>query len=53
MAKRICPKYDSSNTVGISNGYPSEKAFLLAEQGKIMLGGYCLTESNPEFHCKN
>jgi len=53
MPKRKCPKCGSSNTVKILYGYPTEEAFLLAEEGKIKLGGCCVFSENPEYYCKD
>ena len=51
--KNKCPKCGSLNTVRIVYGYPSEQGILAAEKGEIILGGCCVTFSEPEFHCKD
>ncbi|MDY0288258.1 MAG: hypothetical protein RBR15_05500 [Sphaerochaeta sp.] len=53
MAKRVCPVCGSKNTITILYGMPTEQSFLLAEEGKIMLGGCCVAGSDPEHHCKD
>ncbi|MDD3366481.1 MAG: hypothetical protein WCS59_00560 [Sphaerochaetaceae bacterium] len=53
MAKRKCPKCGSTNTVRILYGFPAPEAVSLAEQGKVILGGCCVTLTDPEFHCKD
>ena len=46
-----CPKCDSQNIVKIFYGMPNLEAFLQAQEGKIHLGGCCITDSDPEYHC--
>jgi hypothetical protein len=48
-----CPKCGSLNTVKILYGFPTYEAFLLSKEGKIKLGGCCVTGSDPEFFCKD
>jgi len=50
---KICPQYGSKNTLRIIYGYPSYELFEEAEQGKVMLGGCCITDDSPEFACKD
>ncbi len=53
MPKIKCPTCGSGNTVKFLYGYPTEKAFLLEQQGKIKLGGCCISPENSEVYCKN
>ncbi len=56
MAKRSkakCPACGSLDTVKILYGFPTEEAFLLADEGKIRLGGCCVTPTDPEYFCKD
>jgi len=32
---------------------PTHEAFQMAEEGKIKLGGCCITDSDPEYYCKD
>ena len=38
--------------IRIVYGMPDHEAFLLAEEGKIKLGGCCVSISDPEYYCK-
>ncbi|MEM0331135.1 MAG: hypothetical protein QXW84_07155 [Archaeoglobaceae archaeon] len=48
-----CPKCGSKNSVKIVYGMPSFKLFQEAEAGKVKLGGCCIIEGGPEYHCKD
>ena len=48
-----CPRCGSLNTIKIIYGMPTHDAFLMAEEGEIKLGGCCITDSDPEYYCKN
>ena len=48
-----CPHCGSLNVVRILYGMPTHEAFLLYEEGKIKLGGCCITDSDPEYFCKD
>ncbi len=50
---RKCPKCGSCNSVKIVYGMPSFKLFQEAEAGKVKLGGCCIIEGGPEYHCKD
>ena len=39
--------------VEIVFGYPSEEMIEQLERGEIVLGGCCVTEDDPEGHCKD
>ncbi len=49
----ICPKCGSSNSIKIVYGLPIYEAGLKAQEGKIKLGGCCITGDNPEYFCKD
>ncbi|WPX08760.1 hypothetical protein [Anaerocellum danielii] len=49
----ICPKCGSKNVLEILYGYPDYKAFEEAEKGNIILGGCCISDNSPDFHCKD
>jgi hypothetical protein len=38
--------------VRILYGLPTHEAFILSEEGKIKLGGCCITNAVPEYFCK-
>ncbi len=48
-----CPHCASQQVVPIVYGYPSIEMAKKAEQGKLLLGGCCITGSDPEWHCKD
>jgi len=48
-----CPECGSKNSVKIVYGMPSFKLFQEAEAGKVKLGGCCIIEGGPEYHCKD
>ena len=48
-----CPKCGTKNTVKILYGMPTQEAFQKAEAGEIKLGGCSITESDPEYYCKD
>lgn len=50
---RKCPQCGFSNTIRIVYGYPSSEMFELQNEGKVMLGGCCLSEHSPQYHCKD
>jgi len=47
-----CPKCGQMAGVRIIYGYPGPDLSEAAKRGEIELGGCCVTESNPKFHCK-
>lgn len=48
-----CPKCGSKNSVPIVYCMPGPELFEEAEAGKVKLGGCCIIDGNPEFHCNN
>ncbi len=48
-----CLKYGSLNVIKILYGMPTHEAFLMAEEGKIKLGGCCITGTDLEYYCKD
>jgi len=49
----ICPLCNSNNVAEIAFGYPSPEMFEEAERGDIVLGGCCVTDNDPKWHCKD
>lgn len=49
---RKCPNCGSTNVLSILYGMPTHEAFLEAEEGKIKLGGCCISLNDPEYFCK-
>lgn len=49
MAKK-CPKC-GGELVRIVYGLPTEEAFEASERGEIHLGGCCVFDDDPEYHC--
>jgi len=48
-----CPKCGSKKVVRIIYGLPSRETFEEAKEGKIILGGCCVSYNSPNFHCKD
>lgn len=48
-----CPKCKSKNIIEISYGYPTKEGMVLEEQGKIKLGGCCVSSKNPTHYCED
>ncbi len=48
-----CTKCGSINVINILYGMPTHEAFLMAEKGKIKLGGCGITFSDPQYYCKD
>ena len=53
MKKPKCPKCGSSKAIEIIYGMPPSDLAEQEEQGKIKLGGCCIDEKNPNWHCKD
>ena len=49
----VCPQCRSENVVPIVYGYPGPEAAQSAEQGRIHLGGCCVSGRDPEWHCED
>ena len=48
----VCPKCNKDDKViPISYGLPTEQAYTLKEQGKLKLGGCCLSNDSPNWYC--
>jgi ribosomal protein S27E len=54
MAKKAvqCPNCGSPDIVPIVYGYPTEKTKIDQSEGKIVLGGCCVSRDNFDMHCK-
>lgn len=52
-AKPRCPLCNSENVAGILFGYPGPEMSEASERGEIVLGGCCVTEDDPKWHCKD
>jgi len=46
-----CPDCSSDNVARIVYGYPDLKMMDDEQEGRIKLGGCCVTEDDPEWHC--
>ena len=54
MADKLrCENCGSERCVAIIYGMPSHDLFLEAEEGKVKLGGCCVTGSDPAYFCKD
>ena len=50
---RKCQKCGKTTVVKILYGEPTEEAWELPEQGKLVLCGCCITEKSPLWACSN
>ena len=50
--KPRCPLCDSEDIAAIVFGYPSSEMIEGSERGTIKLGGCCVEEDDPKWHCK-
>lgn len=50
---KMCPACGSVNIVKIVYGYPCFELFQNAEAGKVRLGGCCISDSDPEYFCRD
>ena len=48
----ICPECGSGDIIPILYGMPALSARKREEEGKLYLGGCCITEDDPKWHCK-
>ena len=48
-----CHKCGKTTVVKILYGMPTEEAFKLLEQEKLVIGGCCITEKSPDWACSN
>jgi len=48
-----CPECQSDNIAAIEFGFPGPEMIEDLDKGDIVLGGYCVTENDPEWHCKD
>jgi len=46
-----CPKCQSENTIPIGYGLPTSEAEEEAREGKVILGGCCITPDSLRWHC--
>jgi len=49
--KPTCPQCQSKKVIPIIYGMPTEETFNEADAGKFVLGGCCINEESPEWHC--
>ena len=47
-----CPKCNN-NLIEIVYGMPSSELFEAEERGEIILGGCCVSDNDPKYHCEN
>jgi len=50
-----CPKCKNTNTCPILWGYPAdvEEALAAVAKGELSLGGCCVSDNDPVWHCNN
>lgn len=47
-----CPRCRSDDTIPIVYGYPGPELMEAMERGEIMLGGCCIEDHQPLWHCR-
>ena len=47
-----CPSCESGDVIPIVYGMPGLELRDQADAGKVALGGCCISENDPEWHCK-
>lgn len=52
MSKKKCPVCGSNDIVKILYGMPTYETFQAAERGEISLGGCCISDNDPKWHCR-
>ena len=48
-----CPNCSSENVARIVFGYPGPEMMEESQRGKIVLGGCCVGEDDPQWHCND
>lgn len=48
-----CPACGSAKVVVIVYGLPLPKAFEMEEKGLVKLGGCCIDDDSPRWHCND
>jgi hypothetical protein len=48
-----CPKCGSTKVAAIAYGYPSPEMIEACDRDEIVLGGCCVTEDDPDWHCND
>lgn len=51
MVKK-CPQCQSHKVISIMYGMPTMEAFEEAEEGKLIIGGCCIDQDSPSYHCQ-
>ena len=49
----VCLLCESRSVAKIAYGYPGREMLEDLDRGRIVLGGCCVTENDPEWHCKD
>ncbi len=49
--KPTCPKCGSTTVLPILYGLPAAEAVEEAKRGEIALGGCCISDDSPQWHC--
>ena len=50
--KLHCPNCDAPNPVPIVYGMPGPELAKKAEEGRVVLGGCCVTGEDPQWRCR-
>ena len=51
--KKICPECGSKNIIPIVYGFPGSELMEEEYEGKIKLGGCCISPGIPKYYCKD
>ena len=49
--KHVCPRCGSNTVLPILYGLPAGEAVEEAKRGEIALGGCCISDDMPQWHC--
>ena len=51
LERRVCPKCGERTAVPIAYGFPGDEMREGAERGAFVLGGCCIDDAFPTWHC--
>ncbi|MDD2229543.1 MAG: hypothetical protein PHY48_09040 [Candidatus Cloacimonetes bacterium] len=52
MQRQVCPRCSSKDVLPIEYGYPGIEMMEDSENGKIVLGGCCVSDNDPTRECQ-
>ena len=48
---KLCPSCGSDQVLPIQYGFPPDELMEESRQGRVILGGCCISDESPEWHC--